>query len=177
MDHLGRGKLLRSWRQSSKLTNWIRTPGLIRGAFNFNMLNSFNLFYFIFLTHFFRILVVGPSNSAADVIAMNLVASNQFETGDFVRLVGFMRQEFQVPESIRDYCVDGDCIDTVARHRLIVCTSTTAGQFFQLGLHTGHFTHVFIDEAGYCTEPEALIASCLVALDKSGQVGKMNYFC
>jgi len=118
----------------------------------------------------YRILVVAPSNSAADVIAMYLVASGKFGVGDFVRLIGFRRLEIQIPESIRDFCMDGEYLDSVARHRLIVCTCNTAGQFFHLGLDTGHFTHVFIDEAGYCMEPEALIAASLVALDKSGQV-------
>jgi putative helicase MOV10L1 len=103
-----------------------------------------------------------------------LAASKLFSPGDFVRLVGFLRQEAQIPESIRDYCNDGENIDVIARHRLIICTCTTAGQFYQLGLNTGHFTHVFIDEAGYCTEPEAIIPSVLVALDKAGQVSPIR---
>ena len=121
-------------------------------------------------------MVVAPSNSAADVIAQHLVASKYFTTGDFVRLVGFLRQESQIPETIRDFCNDGESLDVIARHRLIVCTCTTAGQFFQLGLDSGHFTHVFIDEAGYCTEPEALIAAVLVTLDKAGQVSVILFF-
>jgi hypothetical protein len=39
--------------------------------------------------------------------------------------------------------------------RCIVATVSIAGKFPNLGLEK-HFSHVFIDEAGTCTEPEAL---------------------
>jgi hypothetical protein len=41
---------------------------------------------------------------------------------------------------------------------VIVVTLVTAGRIFSGGFPSGHFTHVFIDEAGHAVEPEALIA-------------------
>lgn len=38
-------------------------------------------------------------------------------------------------------------------------------------LRVGHFTHVFLDEAGQATEPESLIPISLVS-ERDGQVGK-----
>lgn len=87
-----------------------------------------------------------------------------------------MRQEQVMIDGIKEFCVDGEFLDSVARNRLIISTCTTAGQFFSLNLTPGHFTHVFIDEAGYCTEPEAVIAAVHLAIDKGGQVSKNNPF-
>ena len=50
----------------------------------------------------------------------------------------------------------------------------TAGILYSLGLPVGHFTHVFIDEAGQATEPEALIPLGLLA-GTDGQVIKRHY--
>lgn len=120
---------------------------------------------------FFRILVCAPSNAAADVIAEYLANSNQYNPGDFLRLNGFLRSSQTMLETVGPFCTDGDDLHQVAMHRLIVCTCMTAGQFFSLDLSLGHFTHVFIDEAGYCTEPEAMVPTILLAKSKGGQVG------
>lgn len=117
-----------------------------------------------------RVLVCAPSNAAADVIAEYLANSNQYDPGEFIRLNGFMRAGQNLLETIAPFCVDGEDLGNVAMHRLIVATCMTAGQFFSLDLSIGHFTHVFIDEAGYCTEPEAMVPTILLALSKGGQV-------
>jgi hypothetical protein len=36
-------------------------------------------------------------------------------------------------------------------------TVVTAGRIFSAGFPLGHFTHVFVDEAGHAMEPETLI--------------------
>ena len=42
--------------------------------------------------------------------------------------------------------------------RLVVTTNNTAGRLMKdVGLPHGHFTHIFLDEAAQCTEPEALM--------------------
>ncbi|ODM95453.1 putative helicase Mov10l1 [Orchesella cincta] len=117
-----------------------------------------------------RILVCAPSNAAADIIAEYLANSNQYHPGDFVRLNGFLRAGQASTETIAPFATDGEELANVAMHRLIISTCITAGQFFSLDLSIGHFTHVFIDEAGYCTEPEAMIPSVLLALTKGGQL-------
>lgn len=49
-------------------------------------------------------------------------------------------------------------------------TCGTAGTFYQLGLKAGHFTHVFLDEAGQATEPEAMVVVGL----STGQDGQVS---
>ncbi|OXA58303.1 RNA helicase Mov10l1 [Folsomia candida] len=117
-----------------------------------------------------RILVTAPTNHAADVIAECLVKSGQYHPGEFIRFNGFLRQEQGILDSIKEYCTDGELLDHVAISRLIVSTCATAGQFFSLKLTPGHFTHVFIDEAGYCTEPETMISAVNLAIDREGQL-------
>ena len=51
-----------------------------------------------------------------------------------------------IPTCIKDICSDSDDLEHVSRHRVIVCTCTTAGVMYSLGLCSGHFTHTFIDE-------------------------------
>ena len=70
---------------------------------------------------------------------------------------------------IQQYCRDGEELEKIAHHRMLVCTCSTAGSFYQLGLKAGHFTHVFVDEAGQATEPECLVPMGL-AVGAEGQV-------
>lgn len=115
-------------------------------------------------------LVCAPSNAAADVIAQQLAESGQYSRGDFVRLNGFLRAGQTMLDSVKPFCGDGDDLADIAMKRLIICTCMTAGQFFTLDLSVGHFTHVFVDEAGYCTEPETMVPAILLAKSKGGQV-------
>jgi len=111
-----------------------------------------------------------PTNASADVITSHLIASKLYEIGKLVRLNGFMRSELDIPERILPFCSDGENLSNVVRSRIIISTCATAGQFFQLNLSAGHFTHVFVDEAGCCTEPDTLIPAVLLAIEKGGHV-------
>lgn len=51
-----------------------------------------------------------------------------------------------LPEEIRYLCQDGTDLQSLSQHRIIISTCVSSGMFFSLGLHTKHFTHVFIDE-------------------------------
>ncbi|XP_068212921.1 RNA helicase Mov10l1-like isoform X2 [Palaemon carinicauda] len=108
-----------------------------------------------------RILIVAPSNSAADLITERLLEFGVLTKADLVRLNAFQRNEDTVSKCIQPYCYNGDQLTIRVRQRVIVATATTAGGIYRLGLPNGHFTHVFVDEAGQLTEPE-----CLVALGK-----------
>ena len=46
----------------------------------------------------------------------------------------------------------------LSKYTFIVCTLVTAGRLTSANFPPGHFTHIFIDEAGQALEPEALIA-------------------
>ncbi|XP_037939498.1 probable RNA helicase armi [Teleopsis dalmanni] len=139
-----------------------------------------------------RILVGTPSNSSADIIATRLVESNALEPGDFVRLVSqnIIEKEL-IPDELLRYCatadigIDGTCESAMVttesglklrcqqkflgRHKITVSTCTTLGNFMQMDFGNDHFTHVIIDEAGQCTEPEVMIPIAQISKGK-GQV-------
>lgn len=41
--------------------------------------------------------------------------------------------------------------------RVVVATCVSAGILYGVGVRRGHYSHIFIDEAGQCTEPDAMI--------------------
>ncbi|XP_038054023.1 RNA helicase Mov10l1-like [Patiria miniata] len=104
-----------------------------------------------------RILACTPSNSAADLLTERLHESGKVNPTDMVRLNAFYRSEENIPDCIKPYSKDGENLTVISHQRIIICTCTTAGSLYQLGLKASHFTHVFVDEAGQATEPECLI--------------------
>uniref|UniRef100_A0A8C1DJT7 RNA helicase n=1 Tax=Cyprinus carpio carpio TaxID=630221 RepID=A0A8C1DJT7_CYPCA len=116
-----------------------------------------------------RVLVCTPSNSAADLVCMRLHRSGFLHTASLARVNATCRPEECVPEELRQYARAGEDIRHASFHRIVVSTCSSAGMFYQIGLRVGHFTHVFVDEAGQATEPESLIPLSLLS-ETSGQM-------
>ncbi|KAM4675634.1 RNA helicase Mov10l1-like [Discoglossus pictus] len=116
-----------------------------------------------------RILVCAPSNSAADLVCLRLHESQQLEPGTMVRVNATRRQEELINDFVKEYCPAGEDICKAARFRIVISTCSSAGMFYQVGLRVGHFTHVFVDEAGQASEPECLIPLGLVS-EVNGQI-------
>ena len=112
-----------------------------------------------------RLLVVAPSNSAADLVAQRLLASGRLQLGDLARLNSFQRRPDSVPISLQPLSFRNDEQEDVvrsSRHRVVVSTASTSGVLGSLGLRPGHFSHLLVDEAGHLTEPELLVPMVLV---------------
>ncbi|XP_058263651.1 RNA helicase Mov10l1 [Hemibagrus wyckioides] len=116
-----------------------------------------------------RVLVCAPSNSAADLICIRLHETGYLQAASLARVNATCRIEESVPEVLRQYSHAGEDVRQAAFHRIVVSTCSSAGMFYQIGLRVGHFTHVFLDEAGQATEPEALIPLGLL-FEKTGQI-------
>ncbi|XP_008567172.1 PREDICTED: LOW QUALITY PROTEIN: putative helicase Mov10l1 [Galeopterus variegatus] len=116
-----------------------------------------------------RILVCAPSNSAADLVCLRLHESKVLRPAAMVRVNATCRFEETIIDAIKPYCKDGEDIWKASRFRIIITTCSSAGLFYQIGLRVGHFTHVFVDEAGQASEPECLIPLGLIS-DISGQI-------
>uniref|UniRef100_A0AAQ5ZF66 RNA helicase n=1 Tax=Amphiprion ocellaris TaxID=80972 RepID=A0AAQ5ZF66_AMPOC len=110
-----------------------------------------------------RILVCTPSNSAADLICIRLHDSG------YLHAASLAPKLTSIPEVLRPYSREGEDIRHAAFHRIVVSTCSSAGMFHSLGIQVGHFTHVFLDEAGQATEPESLIPISLVS-ERDGQI-------
>ena len=54
--------------------------------------------------------------------------------------------------------------------RVIVCTCVSASFAHGIGIRRGHFSHIFVDEAGQATEPEVMISVKIMADQKTNIV-------
>ncbi|KZT00672.1 P-loop containing nucleoside triphosphate hydrolase protein [Laetiporus sulphureus 93-53] len=110
-----------------------------------------------------RILVCAPSNSAADLIASRL---SMLSTSEMFRFYAPSRQKNQVPDELLPYSYTSPQsnhfstppVGVLKRYRVIVSTCVSASFAHGVGMPRGHFTHIFVDEAGQATEPEVMVA-------------------
>lgn len=122
-----------------------------------------------------RILACAPSNSAADLIAERLSAG--LNTEQLFRLVAPSRSSNQVPDAVKPYTytkLDGHfsvpIMPIMKAFKVIVSTCVSASIVSGIGMARGHFTHIFIDEAGQATEPEAFVSIKMMADNKTNVV-------
>jgi helicase MOV-10 len=110
-----------------------------------------------------RILACAPSNSAADLLAERLIAS--LSTNDLFRMYAVSRSLSDIPNhKLRDYTCsikEGHfTVPPMARlksFRVVVATCMASSMAAGVGLPQGHFTHIFVDEAGHATETETMV--------------------
>uniref|UniRef100_A0A1B0G7T3 Uncharacterized protein n=1 Tax=Glossina morsitans morsitans TaxID=37546 RepID=A0A1B0G7T3_GLOMM len=120
-----------------------------------------------------RILVTSSSNSACDTIASgickNINRSLLYRNQPNLLLRLFSNSALANgvnaidPELLkRSNCKGGShyypAIEDIRKYRIIVTTLCSVGKLVTGGIGAGgFFTHIFIDEAGACSEPEALV--------------------
>ncbi|KAF7323612.1 RNA helicase [Mycena kentingensis (nom. inval.)] len=109
-----------------------------------------------------RIIACAPSNSAADLITKRLISLGP---DVLFRFYAPSRNKEQVDLELRDYTftkADGHFsvppLAIMKRFRVVVTTCVSASVFHGIGIPRGHYSHIFVDEAGQATEPEAMIA-------------------
>ena len=59
---------------------------------------------------------------------------------------------------------------TLRSFRVVVATCVSAAVPHSLGIERGWFTHVFLDEAGQCSEPDSMIPLNLIANEATNVV-------
>ncbi|TDL24436.1 P-loop containing nucleoside triphosphate hydrolase protein [Rickenella mellea] len=107
-----------------------------------------------------RILACAPSNAAADLLATRL----GLEPNVLFRLYSVSRDVKVLPPKLLDNVLinsEGSFavppLEELEKYHVIVSTCVTAGVLKGVGLRRGHFSYIFIDEAGQAHEPETLI--------------------
>lgn len=119
-----------------------------------------------------RILATAPSNFAADVIAERL-ARFGVDSDTMFRLNALTRQRDKLPAPLKAFsCLEGRGFDVprisqLLKYRIIVSTCISSSLLFATGAPRGHFDYIFIDEAGYALEPEALVPILTIADDST----------
>ncbi|KAI0316092.1 P-loop containing nucleoside triphosphate hydrolase protein [Amylostereum chailletii] len=109
-----------------------------------------------------RIMACAPSNSAADLIALRLI---KLGPDKVFRYYAHSRSKDTVPDELMSFTyvdMDGHFslppLATVKRFRVVVSTCVSASFAHGIGVPRGHFSHIFVDEAGQATEPEVMIS-------------------
>ena len=108
-----------------------------------------------------KILACAPSNSAADILAERLT---MLGTNNLFRFYAPSRFKDQVPLRLQDFTrttADGHFtippVAVLKHFKVVVTTCVSASVSHNIGMPRGHFTHIFVDEAGQATEPEVMI--------------------
>ncbi|KAF9057246.1 P-loop containing nucleoside triphosphate hydrolase protein [Panaeolus papilionaceus] len=122
-----------------------------------------------------RIFACAPSNSAADLIALRLTDKSVFGTSaltkdQLFRFYAPSRHKSQCPDCLLDFtCTTADGVFSVPSNmarikgfRVIVSTCVSSSFASGIGMPRGHFSHIFVDEAGQATEPEAVMCMKLL---------------
>ncbi|GAB0100979.1 Probable RNA helicase armi [Sergentomyia squamirostris] len=139
-----------------------------------------------------RLIVCASSNSAANLITERLISCKILLPGEFIRVVGLSAiDRNSIPEHLHPYCglcdisLEGTTSNEIkvtenglkmhcntkflADHKIIIGTCQALGSFMAMNFRPNHFTHLIVDEAGQCNEPETVIPMCLISPEK-GQI-------
>ncbi|CAN9516081.1 unnamed protein product [Ophioblennius macclurei] len=121
-----------------------------------------------------HILACAPSNSAADLLCEKILEG--VDQRKVFRMYATSRDPKSVPEKLKA-CSNlvGDSYlfpakEELMGYRIIVTTLITAGRLVTGGIPQGHFTHMFVDEAGHAVETECLIPMAGLLDPERGQV-------
>ncbi|KAL3828774.1 hypothetical protein ACJIZ3_017576 [Penstemon smallii] len=112
-----------------------------------------------------RILVCAPSNNAADHLLDRLISegSAMIQPSDIFRLNAFTRPFEDVNPDYIEFCCVEDFIFTcpsrrdLEQYRIIISTYTSASLLYAEGIRRGHFSYIFLDEAGHASEPDTMV--------------------
>ncbi|MCJ8734857.1 hypothetical protein PDJAM_G00240160 [Pangasius djambal] len=121
-----------------------------------------------------HILACAPSNSAADQLCEKLLL--HVDTHKVYRMYASSRNPDQVPLSLLEASnLKGDMFEFPSKeelmtYKIVVTTVVTAGRLVTGGLPAGHFTHIFVDEAGHAVECETIIAIAGLLRAETGQL-------
>ncbi|XP_067448390.1 putative helicase mov-10-B.2 [Thunnus thynnus] len=121
-----------------------------------------------------HILACAPSNSAADLLCKKIL--DHVDEHKVYRMYASSRDPKYVPEQLKA-CSNlvGECYvypakEKLMEYKILVTTLLTAGRMVTGNIPTGHFTHVFVDEAGHAVETECLVPLAGLLCADSGQV-------
>ncbi|KAI0316091.1 P-loop containing nucleoside triphosphate hydrolase protein [Amylostereum chailletii] len=109
-----------------------------------------------------RIMACAPSNSAADLIALRL---KELGPDKVFRHYAPSRFKNKVPDELLPFTYMGEeghfslpPLAAVKCFSVIISTCVSASFALGIGIPRGHFSHIFVDEAGQATEPEVMIS-------------------
>ncbi|XP_068634205.1 probable RNA helicase SDE3 [Aristolochia californica] len=113
-----------------------------------------------------QILVCAASNSAADHILERLINNKMtnVKKSEIFRLNAPSRGYEDIQPEILQFCFFDDMVfkspplGALLSYKIIISTYSSASLLYAEGVPRGHFSHLFLDEAGQASEPEIMIS-------------------
>ncbi|XP_012690883.1 putative helicase mov-10-B.1 [Clupea harengus] len=123
-----------------------------------------------------HIVACAPSNSASDLLCERLLG--HVDGNQLYRLYASSRDPRTVPPKLlkhsnwdeRQDSFVFPARDTLMKYKVIAATLVTTGRLVSGGIPVGHFTHIFVDEAGQAVEPECIIGIAGLLHPQKGQL-------
>ena len=119
----------------------------------------------MYRAHHCKVLVTAPSNTAADVLLEKL--SSVVSRSEMLRFMAYNRSAGEVSIETKNYTYSFEEKERVfsqpplkkfLEYNIVVATCCMAAKLYNLGVPSGHFDVIFIDEAGHAVEPEVVAA-------------------
>ncbi|WRX21705.1 DNA2/NAM7 helicase [Theobroma cacao] len=112
-----------------------------------------------------RILVCAPSNSAADFILEKLLNAESVELkeNEIFRLNAATRPYNDVKPDFLRFCFFDELVfkcpplNAITCYRIVISTYMSSSLLYAESVPKGHFSHIFLDEAGQASEPESMV--------------------
>ncbi|XP_072540773.1 putative helicase mov-10-B.1 [Salminus brasiliensis] len=123
-----------------------------------------------------HVLACAPSNSACDLLCERLL--RYVDAHRLYRLCASSRDPRTMSRKLLKHSNwdEGQdsfilpSVETLMGYSVIVVTLITAGRLVSGGVPVGHFTHIFIDEAGQAVEPECVVGIAGLIHPEKGQL-------
>ncbi|XP_071388139.1 putative helicase mov-10-B.1 [Centroberyx affinis] len=121
-----------------------------------------------------HILACAPSNSAADVLCEKILDGRK--PHKVFRFYACSQSVRQIPPKLQCCCnlEKGDLVvpskEKLMEYKIMVTTLLTASRLVTGGIPPGHYTHIFVDEAGQAAETECIIPLAGLLKAKTGQI-------
>lgn len=112
-----------------------------------------------------RILVCASSNSAADHVLEKILEMDNVRVreNEIFRLNATSRPYEDVKPDFLRFCFFDDMVfrcppvNALLQYRIVISTYMSASLLYAEGIRRGHFSHIFLDEAGQASEPETMV--------------------
>ncbi|KAL5993408.1 hypothetical protein ACLOJK_014332 [Asimina triloba] len=123
-----------------------------------------------------RILVTAPKNLTCDSLMRSLKKVKVIPEDEMFRANAAFRELEDVPDDILTSSLyEGECftcpsLQDLRKFKVITSTFVSGFRLHSAGIYAGHFTHIFMVDASFATEPETMITLANLADERTSVV-------
>lgn len=121
-----------------------------------------------------RILIVAPQNHTCDWLIISL--QEEIPVSEMFRANATFRELNEVPEDVLSSSLyEGECFtcppsEDLRKFKVIASTCMSSFRLHCHGIYAGHFSHIFVVDACYATEPETMVTLANLANESTAVV-------